>query len=57
MRYSRTFPPLDDLCFFEFNPDTATPSEADNNMGDEAFIRAIEVEFIEPEHIDLKAIK
>lgn len=43
MRYSRTFTPLiEDLGFFEFTPDTATPSEADQNLSDEAFIRAVE---------------
>jgi hypothetical protein len=41
MRYSRPFTLLEDLCFFEFTPDT-TPSEADNNIGGEAVARAVE---------------
>ena len=36
-----------DLMGFNFHPDV--PSEADNNLGDEAFVRAMEVEFIDPE--------
>lgn len=43
MRYSRIFTPLiEDLSFFEFTPDAATPSEADQNLGGEAFVRAVE---------------
>ena len=46
MHYARIFPALDsfdpDLSFFHVEaPDT--PPSADDNMGDEAFIRCVEV--------------
>ena len=56
MHYARIFPALDsfdpDLSFFHVEaPDT--PPEADLNMGDEAFTRSVEVEYLDVDHIIL----